>query len=122
MSPPARFARRARAEIAHALEYYDESPNAQRRLRSALADAARKIGRHPALGRREPTLADDRYRFWSLGGFPYLLVYRPSTAPPSIVRVVHMARDLPTLLADLGQASDDEPPLAEEPDEDLPAA
>ena len=53
------------------------------------------------MGRLEPALADARYRFWSISGFPYLLVYRPDTEPPSIVRFVHTARDLPVVLATL---------------------
>lgn len=36
-------------------------------------------------------------RFWRLRRFPYL--YLTDTTPPHILRVVHMSRDLPTLLA-----------------------
>ena len=64
-------------------------------------DAARLIGLRPAIGRHEPRLADTRFRFWSVSGFPYLMVYRPDTVPPSIVRFVHTARDLDPLLAEL---------------------
>lgn len=71
------------------------------RLKQSVEQAARRIGERPRLGRQEPTLADPRYRFWSLSGFPYLIVYRPDTSPPSIVRFVHTARDLPPLLAEL---------------------
>jgi toxin ParE1/3/4 len=63
--------------------------------------AARRIDQYPALGRQERALADTRYRFWSVSGFPYLLIYRSDTSPPSIVRFVHTARDLPPLLAEL---------------------
>jgi toxin ParE1/3/4 len=97
---PARFSGRARREIAAALELMEHTA-ARHRLRQVIETAARRIGQRPALGRREPTLADARYRFWSVSGFPYLLVYRADTSPPSIVRFVHMARDLPLLLADL---------------------
>lgn len=74
---------------------------AAERLRWVVEQAALRIGERPQLGRRQPVLADARYRFWSVTGFPYLIVYRPDTSPPSIVRFVHTARDLPTLLADL---------------------
>ncbi len=100
MTQPARFAGRARREIAKALAEMEHAA-AARALRGALETAARRIGQRPAIGRREPTLADARYRFWSVPGFPYLLVYRPDTSPPSILRFVHTARDLPPLLADL---------------------
>jgi hypothetical protein len=33
--------------------------------------------------------------------FPYILVYDARARPPRIARVVHMARDLAPLLADL---------------------
>jgi toxin ParE1/3/4 len=74
---------------------------AAERLRDAVDLAARRIGERPLLGRQEPALADARYRFWSVPGFPYLIVYRPDLSPPSIVRFVHSARDLPKALADL---------------------
>jgi toxin ParE1/3/4 len=79
-----------------------EHAAAAQRLRDAVALAARRIGERPLLGRHEPSLADARYRFWSVAGFPYLIVYRPDLSPPSIVRFVHTARDLPKALADLG--------------------
>jgi plasmid stabilization system protein ParE len=109
LSRSARFSGRARREIAAALEAMEHTA-AQRRLRQVIETAARRIGRHPSLGRREPALADARYRFWPASGFPYLLVYRADTSPPSIVRFVHMARDLALLLADLRVPPD--PPAA----------
>ena len=78
-----------------------EHAAAGERLRRSVEDAARRLGRNPLMGRLEPTLADGRYRFWSISGFPYLLVYRHDTLPPSIVRFVHTARDLPVVLAGL---------------------
>lgn len=74
---------------------------AAERLRRIVGEAAQRIGQYPGLGRHEPALADARYRFWSVTGFPYLIVYRPDTTPPSIVRFVHTKRDLEPLLADL---------------------
>ncbi len=43
-------------------------------------------------------LAPARYRFWSLRGFPYLLVYDAEADPPIILRFVHQSRDLPGVL------------------------
>jgi toxin ParE1/3/4 len=79
---------------------------AAEKLKRLVEEAARRIGRHPMLGRHEPALADERYRFWSVPGFPYLLVYRPDRSPVSIVRFVHTARDLPVLLAELRDPPD----------------
>lgn len=78
-----------------------EHAPAAERLRRGVEDAARSLGQYPMLGRLEPALADPRLRFWSIPGFPYLLVYRPDTSPPSIIRFVHAARDLPVALARL---------------------
>ena len=99
MTKPAQFTAQARREFVRALRDM-EHPAAAERLQRDVENAARRIGRHPALGRVEPALADTRYRFWSLSGFPYLLVYRPDPAP-LIVRFVHTARDLPSVLSGL---------------------
>jgi hypothetical protein len=49
----------------------------------------------------EIRLAPSRYRFWSLRGFPFLLVIDTETDPPVVARFVHQARDLPVILDDL---------------------
>lgn len=100
MTASARFSGSAARAFAKTLEEMEHATAAQR-LRRAVEEATRHLGEFPLLGRREPVLADKRYRFWSVSGFPYLLVYRPDTSPPSIVRFVHVARDLSKLLADL---------------------
>jgi toxin ParE1/3/4 len=64
-------------------------------------DASARIGAHPALGARRPHLTGERYRFWPIRRFHYLLVYTDQTDPPRIVRLVHMARDLPEVLRNL---------------------
>jgi toxin ParE1/3/4 len=72
-----------------------------RRLRRAVAALTRHLGDHPLAGTRRAELAPDPYRFAVVRGFPYIAVYDPSTRAPSIVRIVHGARDLPELLRDL---------------------
>jgi plasmid stabilization system protein ParE len=64
-------------------------------------DAAVRIDANPAMGARRPALAGPRYRFWPNRRCGYLLVYTDRTDPPRIVRIVHMKRDLPRVLADL---------------------
>jgi len=76
VSRPARFSARARQEIAEVITGIEHA-SAARKLREALATAARRIGQHPDLG------------------------YRSDTSPPSILRFVHAARDLPPLLVEL---------------------
>jgi toxin ParE1/3/4 len=57
-------------------------------------------------GTRRPELAPDPYRFAVVRGFPYIVAYNASTSPPSILRIVHGARDLPEVLSDLQQPPD----------------
>lgn len=87
-----------------------EHAAAAERLKRVVAEAARRLGERPLLGRCEPAFADARYRFWSVAGFPYVIVYRPDRSPPSIVRFVHTSRDLPRVLADLADRPELEPP------------
>jgi toxin ParE1/3/4 len=99
---PAILTNRARRELARALrEIALDNPDAADRLNDAVREAARLIGGNPALGARRPSLADPRYRFWSIPLYRYLLVYTDSTDPPRILRILHTSRDLPPLLANL---------------------
>jgi toxin ParE1/3/4 len=79
----------------------DNPGSAEALLRAALI-AARRLRERPALGRIREDLAPTRYRFWSLSGFRYLMVYDTEADPPHIVRIVHTARDLPQVLRDIG--------------------
>ena len=79
-----------------------DNPAAARALRTAVEQAATRIGTRPKIGATRPHLGSGRHRFLLLRGFPYLLVYTADTTPPRILRVLHIARDLPPLLADLG--------------------
>lgn len=90
-----REAREAAAWIAK-----DNLP-AARDFRTAVLDAARRIIARPMLAHARLALAGPRYRFWSLRGFPYLLVLDTARDPPVIARVLHQARDLPVALEDL---------------------
>jgi len=74
-------------------------PPAARRLQQAFGKAARLLGAHPDAGRQQALLVGDRYRVWSVTGFPYLMVYDPAPRPPRIIRVLHTARDLLPILA-----------------------
>jgi toxin ParE1/3/4 len=99
---PAVLTLRARAELRDAIRWIGaDNPAAARGLNDAVQLAAARIGANPAIGVRRPTLAGDRFRFWSISRYGYILVYTDQTEPPRIIRIIHMARDLPRLLADL---------------------
>lgn len=103
MTQPAVFAPAARQDLRTAVDWIaQDNPAAARALRTAVEKAATRIGARPKVGAARPQLGSGRHRFLLLRGFPYLLVYAAGTTPPRILRVLHIARDLPPLLADLG--------------------
>jgi plasmid stabilization system protein ParE len=93
----------ARRELQQALREIAESNSAAARgLNDAVLSAANLLGARPTIGR--PGLyVPQRYRFWSLTRFGYLIVYDPTLNPVQIVRLVNTRRDLPRLLAALPQ-------------------
>lgn len=94
---------RAQRELAAAVAWIArDSSTASRALRTAILAALETIGRHPEAGTVKPDIVPPPARFWRVRGFPYLLVYKPSTPRPRVLRIVHGARDLPEVLRDLG--------------------
>jgi toxin ParE1/3/4 len=99
---PAVLSPAARRDLLAAVRWIaKDNPAAARALRDAVAKAAERIGGHVHIGSPRLDLADERYRFAILSGFPYLIVYNADRAPPLIVRILHGARDLPEVLRDL---------------------
>lgn len=71
-------------------------------LRDGVRRIARLIGEHPDIGVVKADLAPDRYRFLTIRGFDCLVVYRAGGLPrPRILRILHGARDLAALLANI---------------------
>jgi toxin ParE1/3/4 len=79
-------------------------------LREAALHSMRRIVERPLVGRLRPELAPPPYRFWRIATFPYLIVYNAERTPPLVLRVLHMSRDLPPLLAGLADLPEQEPP------------
>ena len=93
------FAPRAQRELRDAAVWVaEDNPAAADALLAAAMAAARRLQARPKLGRVRLELAPERFRFWSLRGFPYLLVYDAEAEPPIILRFVHQSRDLPAVL------------------------
>jgi toxin ParE1/3/4 len=76
----------------------DDNPAAADVLLAAAMAAARRLQARPKLGRVRLEVAPERYRFWSLRGFPYLLIYDSEAELPIILRFAHQSRDLPAVL------------------------
>ncbi len=96
------FAPRARRGLRNASVWIGrENPVAANALISEALRVANLLAKQPMLGRQRPGLLPEPYRFWSLRGFPYLLVYNAAASPPQILRVLHTARGLAPVLADM---------------------
>jgi toxin ParE1/3/4 len=78
-----------------------DSPSAARKLRLAMHALTQLLAEHPQIGMLRPELARRPFRFVVVRGFPYIAVYDPTTRPPTVIRIVHGARDLPEVLKDL---------------------
>ena len=93
------LAPRARLDMLAAVRWIArDNPAAARELRNAVTRAAEMIFVHPHAGPHRPDLASPPYRFLSLTGFPYIIVYTPAQNPPLILRILHAARDIPDIL------------------------
>ena len=100
--PMARFTREALIDLRQAvLRIAREERAAADRLRVAAMQAAQTIAEHPEIGAVRTEFAPERFRFFVLRRFSYLIVYEPDRNPPLILRVLHAAQDLAPLLADL---------------------
>ena len=96
------FTRAARRDLASAIRWIArDDPAAARALRNAVFRAAERLGNYPELGALRPEVTEAPYRFVALTGFPYIIVYNAARRPPSIVRVLHGARDILELLRSL---------------------
>jgi plasmid stabilization system protein ParE len=86
----------AAADVREIWEYIaQDSIRAARRVRLQILDACRMIAANPHIGHKREDLTPKAVLFWPVGS--YLIVYR---AQPSIeiVRVLHAARDVGSLL------------------------
>lgn len=102
MTQPAVFAPAAQEDLRRAVAWITrDNPAAARALRDAALRGAMRLGANPLLGATRPALGTERFRFLLLRGFPHVMVYAADTVPPRILRVLHGARDLPTILAEL---------------------
>lgn len=95
------FAPRAALELEQAaVRIAADRPQAAEVFLTAALTAATRLATNPGLGSSR-AYVPPRYRFWPLVRFNYLLVYDATREPVQILRVVHTARDLPRLLAEL---------------------
>ena len=88
MTEPAVFSPAALRDVREAVAWIaKDSLSAAQAFRDVTIEAARRVGRSPAMGARRPNHGADRFRFHGMRRFPYLLVYNANVTPPRIVRV-----------------------------------
>ena len=93
---------RARQDLNDIWDYIaNDNIEAADRVLDALDNAMLKLAKNPGIGHRRDELTDQRHRFLLV--YSYLIVYRHETKPLQIVRILHAARDVQSIL---GLASD----------------
>ncbi len=73
----------------------EDSIKAARKVRISLFDACKHLAENPNIGHSRNDLTGHPVLFWPVGS--YLIIYDSRTKPISIVRVLHGARDVPSL-------------------------
>ena len=104
---PAIFGPAARADLRQALDWIAQDNEAAAHAMQATLQSARRIVARPQLGPQRPEMLPAPFRFWRVSGFPYLLVYDAARQPPVVLRLLHMARDLRPLLANLSDLANE---------------
>lgn len=74
-----------------------DNPKAARRVLKTLREAVRGLAKQPGIGHVREDLADTRHRFFLVR--PYFIVYLAGSKPLQVIRVLHAARDVRTLLS-----------------------
>jgi toxin ParE1/3/4 len=99
---PAQLSGLARRELNDAADWIsDDSQNAAEAFVRRVAEVAVQLAEHPRSGVSRPDLAASHFRFKTIPGFAYVIVYDSRPKPPLILRALHGARDLGTLLSPL---------------------
>jgi plasmid stabilization system protein ParE len=88
---------RARQDINDIWDYIAvENINAADRVLYALERAMLRLAKNPGLGHWREELTDRRHRFLLI--YSYLIAYRYEAKPLQVVRVLHAARDVQSIL------------------------
>jgi plasmid stabilization system protein ParE len=88
---------RARKDVNDIWDYIaSDSIDAADRVLDALDRSMMRIAKNPRIGHWREELADKQHRFFPV--YSYLIVYRAESKPLQIVRVLHAARDVQSIL------------------------
>ncbi len=93
--------KKLRPDLERAADYYEDlSGTLALQFLAAIGDAVRLLQRYPAIGspRYGHSLAVSGLRFLPTETFPYLLIYREHLERIVLLRLLHKARDIETLV------------------------
>lgn len=97
MKKPFVLTPRAEQDIGDIWDYIAaDSIGAADRVLAALEKAIYRLAKAPGIGHLREDLADRRHRFFLV--YSYLIVYRFETKPLQVIRVLHAARDVQSIL------------------------
>ena len=87
----------AREDLDEIYEYVrKDNPDAALKVLNNLRNAMRNLAEMPVMGHLRRDLSDEPFRFWSV--YSYLIIYKPESRPLQVVRVLHGARDVRSIL------------------------
>lgn len=76
-----------------------DNPAAADRVEEAIYQACELLAKSPLAGTIRKDLTSLPVRFWGVPPFPkYFLVYDPEAKPLQIIRILHGARNIPSIL------------------------
>jgi len=88
---------RAEQDLNEIWEYIaEDSVAAANRVLTALEKTIGRLAKNPGIGHVREELADRRHHFFPV--YSYLIVYRFETKPLQVIRVLHAASDVQTIL------------------------
>jgi plasmid stabilization system protein ParE len=74
-----------------------DSPQAARRVMKKIKEAIVLLAEMPMIGHLREDLTDEPLRFWPV--YSCLVIYRAERKPLEVVRILHGARDVKSILA-----------------------
>jgi len=93
------LAESAESDLREILQYVAEKDGVDRALhvQARFIEAFEMLGLLPGVGSTRPELTGGLIRWWTV--FRWIVLYDPATAPITILRVIHGARDMEHILS-----------------------
>jgi plasmid stabilization system protein ParE len=84
-------------DLEHIFQYIARSsPSAAKKVVREIRAGIHKVAVNPGLGHLRADLVDEPLRFW--GVYSYLIIYRAERKPIEVLRILHGAQDVKSIL------------------------